>query len=123
TPQGSTATRTNTKTPTRTRTPTNTRTVTPAGTRTVAATNTRGVPSPVPTSLSSTPVPTNPTSRSSPTPCLINFTDARPSNWFYDPVRWLVCSNIASGYGDSTFRPGNSTNRAQIAKMTVLASG
>lgn len=80
-------------------------------------TNTPGIPTPVPTDYVS------PTPTITPTPCAINFSDVLTSDWFYDPVQWIVCNHIASGYSDGTFRPGNNTTRAQLTKFVVLASG
>lgn len=81
----------------------------------------RGVPAPVPTS--STPIPTAPPLPTGiPQTCADNFSDVLPSDWFYVPVRWVACQNIASGYDDGTFRPYNNSTRAQFAKMVVLAS-
>jgi S-layer homology domain len=58
-----------------------------------------------------------------PTPCMIHFSDVHPTDYFYEPVRWLYCRGAISGYGDGTFRPYNMTTRAQLAKIVVLAEG
>jgi hypothetical protein len=79
-------------------------------THTPVPTNTRGVPSPVPTD------------HVSPTPCTIAFSDVLPTDWYYEPVRWLVCNEIASGYADGTFKPANNSTRAQLTKFIALAS-
>ena len=92
-------------------TPAETFTPGPPSTNTPVPTNTRGVPSPVPTDYAS------------PTPCSINFSDVLPGDWFYEPVRWLVCNDIASGYSDGTFKPANNSTRAQLTKFIALASG
>jgi len=47
----------------------------------------------------------------------------QPSDYFYDPVRYLYCLGVISGYGDNTFRPGNLTTRGQLSKIVVLAEG
>jgi amidase len=47
----------------------------------------------------------------------------QPADWFYEPVRWLVCNSVASGYSDGTFKPGNNSTRGQLTKFIVLATG
>ena len=70
--------------------------------------------------VTTTPV-TGPTNTS--TPCAINFSDVHTDDYFYDPVRYLYCHGVISGYADNTFRPGNLTTRGQLAKIVVLAIG
>jgi len=53
----------------------------------------------------------------------MNFTDVHPSDYFYEPVRYLYCRGVVSGYGDGTFRPYNLTTRGQLCKIVVLAEG
>jgi len=53
----------------------------------------------------------------------MRFTDLPDDNWAYNFVAYLFCNGIISGYSDGTFRPGESTTRAQISKMIVLGSG
>jgi hypothetical protein len=97
-------------TPTRTHTPTPTPTHTPTAT----ATNT---PTTTPTS---TPTATaSPTA--TPTPCVFWFSDVGPTDYFYEPVEYLFCQGVVVGYPDGTFRPYNSTTRAQMTKITILA--
>src|SRR5205823_4769870 len=55
--------------------------------------------------------------------CTITFTDVHPTDYFYEPVRYLYCQGVISGYGDNTFRPYNLTTRGQLAKIVVLAEG
>jgi hypothetical protein len=55
--------------------------------------------------------------------CTIAFSDVAFNTYFYEPVRYLFCMGALSGYGDNTFRPYNTTTRAQLAKMGVLAEG
>src|SRR5438093_2308318 len=57
------------------------------------------------------------------TPCAMPFTDVHPDDYFYEPVRYLYCRGVISGYGDGTFRPYNLTTRGQLAKVVVLAEG
>jgi hypothetical protein len=51
------------------------------------------------------------------------FSDVPNSAYYYEYVRYLTCQGIVSGYADTTFRPGNTATRAQLAKMVVLAKG
>ncbi len=97
---GGSPTITPTNTPTRTNTPTGTW-FAPTSTRTPTGT---WVP------------PTN-----TPTTCTISFTDVHTTDYFYNPVQYLFCNNIVSGYADNTFRPYNTTSRAQLTKMIALA--
>lgn len=55
--------------------------------------------------------------------CTVNFYDVFPSDYYYDPVNYMACTNILSGYGDNTFRPGNNTTRSQLTKIIVNAEG
>jgi hypothetical protein len=81
-------------------------------------------PTPMPTSTSTpgTPVPT-------PTGCVINFVDVAQTDYFYEPVRYLYCRNVISGYtsnppcdaGTPCFKPYNNTTRGQLTKIIVLA--
>src|SRR4051794_37787444 len=106
-----TATRTHTPTLTwtpdglpHTSTPTGTRTFTPEATLTPGST------------LTPTPTLTS-------TPCAMHFTDVSSTDYFYEPVRYLYCRGVISGYGDNTFRPYNNTTRGQLSKIVVLAVG
>jgi hypothetical protein len=53
----------------------------------------------------------------------MTFTDVQPSDYFYEPVRYLYCAGVISGYADNTFRPYNNTTRGQLTKIVVLAEG
>ena len=66
--------------------------------------------------VTTTPAPPTATT----TPCNITFTDVHPSDYFYEPVRYLYCHNVISGYADNTFRPYNNTTRSQMVKIVVL---
>jgi hypothetical protein len=57
------------------------------------------------------------------TPCSITFSDVNTTDYFYEPVRYLYCRGVISGYGDNTFRPYNDTTRAQMVKIVVLGFG
>jgi hypothetical protein len=64
-----------------------------------------------------TTTPTN-----TPTPCPILFSDVRPSDFFFEPVSYLYCRGMISGYSDNTFRPYNDATRGQVAKIVSLAA-
>jgi hypothetical protein len=76
-----------------------------------------------PTPTSTTPPTATPTASptATPQPCTISFTDVHPIDYFYEPVRYLFCSGVVSGYADGTFRPYNYTTRGQLTKIVVLA--
>jgi hypothetical protein len=46
-----------------------------------------------------------------------------PTDYFYEPVRYLFCNGVISGYNDNTFRPYDTTTRGQMVKIIVLAFG
>jgi hypothetical protein len=91
----------------------------------VVASPTSVVADPTPTgppaTASATPPPGTPTA--TPTLCPITFTDVFTTDYFYEPVRYLYCHGVISGYGDNTFRPYNDTTRAQMVKIVVLGFG
>src|SRR5439155_2134380 len=95
--------------PTLTPTPSPDRTLTPTPTPTQT-------PTPA---LTQTSTPAQPT----PTPCPMSFADVHSTDYFYEPVRYLYCHGVISGYGDNTFRPYNNTTRGQLTKIVVLAEG
>ena len=43
------------------------------------------------------------------------FSDVKPTDWFYDSVRWGVKHNIFKGYPDGTFRPNQNVSRQEFA--------
>jgi hypothetical protein len=47
----------------------------------------------------------------------------QPTDYFYEPVRYLYCHGVISGYSDGTYRPYNMTTRAQMVKIVVLGFG
>lgn len=71
----------------------------------------------------STPTPTAIAPTFTPTPCSISFTDVPPDAYFYEPVRYLSCHGVVSGYSNGTFLPYNNTTRSQVVKIVVLAEG
>jgi hypothetical protein len=87
----------------------------------------------VPGSITPTPIPTStvPPGTPSPTPtgCVINFVDVQQTDYFYEPVRFLFCRGVISGYttnppcdaGTPCFKPYNDTTRGQLTKIVVLA--
>jgi hypothetical protein len=50
-----------------------------------------------------------------------SFGDVSTSDYFYNTVLDLFDAGVISGYADHTFRPYNSTTRAQLVKVVVLA--
>jgi hypothetical protein len=90
---------------------------TPTPVRTATATRTQTVQE------TPTATPTN-----SPPACTISFTDVAPTDYFYEPVRYLWCAAVISGYdtnppcdtGTPCFKPYNNTTRGQMAKIVVL---
>ncbi|MDQ2810068.1 MAG: S-layer homology domain-containing protein, partial [Chloroflexota bacterium] len=54
-------------------------------------------------------------------PCTVTFSDVQPSDYFYQPVQYLACHGVISGYADGTFRPGADTTRGQLSKIIMLA--
>ncbi len=80
------------------------------------------IPTDTPTLPPSTRTPAS-TPAWTPGPCGMRFTDLPDSDWAYGFVANLFCKGIISGYGDSTFRPGESATRAQLTKMLTLAFG
>lgn len=55
--------------------------------------------------------------------CGLGFSDVASSDYFFEPVHYLVCHGVISGYDDHTFRPFNDTTRGQMAKIVVLGFG
>jgi len=51
----------------------------------------------------------------------INFTDVKSDDWFYKNLQELTEKNIASGYPDGTFKPGNTLKFEEFIKMLVVA--
>ncbi|MFL5732430.1 MAG: S-layer homology domain-containing protein [Chloroflexia bacterium] len=52
---------------------------------------------------------------------VLRFSDVCPSDYFYQATTYLADQHVISGYGDGTFRPANTTTRAQASKIMVLA--
>jgi len=105
--------------------PTSTNTPTLVGgtaTRTNTPTNTPQGPTFTPV-ITNTPGGFTPTATRTTTPCVVNFSDVHPTDYFYEGVRWLYCRGAISGYDDGTFRPYNNTTRGQFSKIIVLAYG
>jgi hypothetical protein len=97
---------------------THTPTTSPTPISTVITTST-ATPSVLP---SGTPTSVH-TPTSTTTPCSMSFTDVSQSDYFYQPVLYLYCRGVISGYSDKTFRPYNNTTRGQLTKIVVLGFG
>ncbi len=52
--------------------------------------------------------------------CTLGYSDVHAGDYFAIPVQGLACVGAISGYSDGTFRPYNSTSRAQLCKIVVL---
>jgi S-layer homology domain len=101
------------------REPTDTRT--PRDTRTPSRTPTP-VGSSVPPTVTATKTPTQQvTATITATPCSISFADVYPTDYYYEPVRYLSCMGVISGYADNTLRPNVNVTRSQLTKIIVLA--
>jgi hypothetical protein len=98
-------------------------TSTPTPTRTATTTPTYSSTPTNPTNTPSSTAVTSATPTAIVTPCAITFTDVLPTDYFYEPVRYLYCNAVISGYNDSTFRPYNNTTRGQLTKIVVLGFG
>jgi N-acetylneuraminic acid mutarotase len=93
-------------------------------TPTPVASNTPVPPTSTPVPPSATPVPpTHTPVPPSATPCAMAFTDVAAGAYYYEPVRYLACRGVISGYDDHTFRPANVTTRGQMVKIIVRAFG
>jgi hypothetical protein len=97
---------------------------------TATATVTQTVAPPTATATTAPPTVTNtavpPTATrtvtATATTCPITFSDVTdPTAYYYQPVYYLACRGVVSGYSDGTFRPFNNTTRGQMAKIVVLA--
>jgi hypothetical protein len=75
-----------------------------------------GTPRPTRTPGGPSATPPPPTATS----CAVRFSDVHPADYFYQPVLYLACRAVISGYGDGTFRPYTNTTRAQMVKIVVL---
>jgi hypothetical protein len=95
-------------------------TLTPTGTRPPATFTRTPTPTapPVRTGTVTATAPAAPSTTS--TPCAMTFSDVHSTDYFYDPVRYMACRGVVSGYADGAFRPYNNTTRAQMVKIVVL---
>ncbi len=50
------------------------------------------------------------------------FTDVKDDSWYYKAVRWAVAKGITSGYGEGTFKPNVTCNRAMIVTFLMRYS-
>ena len=67
------------------------------------------------------PTATPPAATATPGGCGITFRDVFPTDYYYEPVRYLYCAGILSGYSDNTFRPAAGTTRGQMVKIIANA--
>ncbi len=51
------------------------------------------------------------------------FPDIAPTDWFIDYVGTAVKRGIVKGYGDGTFKPGNTISRAEFLKVAIESAG
>ena len=51
------------------------------------------------------------------TPTTPSFPDVRPEHWFYPYIETAHSLGWVNGYPDGSFRPGNTINRAEVAKL------
>ena len=51
-----------------------------------------------------------------------DFKDVAKSAWYYNAVKWAVANKITSGYGEGTFQPNVTCNRAMIATFLMRYS-
>ncbi len=56
-------------------------------------------------------------------PYFASFNDVPGDSPYYQYIETAHLRDVISGYGDGTFRPNSLINRAQTAKMIVLAKG
>jgi hypothetical protein len=117
-PATSTATVTPTRTPSIPITLTVSPTMTPTGIGSATITATASV---IDTATSTPPLNATPTVTS--TACSMTFSDVQSSDYFYQPVLFLYCRGVISGYADNTYRPYNNTTRGQLTKIVVLGFG
>ncbi len=47
------------------------------------------------------------------------FSDVSEGDWFYEPVRFLTEQGLLQGFGDGTFRPGDTLTQAQLVKLML----
>ncbi len=81
-----------------------------------SATATAAPPTATPGAPTETPAATE-------TPCGLSFSDVHETDYFYQPVLYLACHGVISGYADGTFRPYSNTTRGQMVKIVVLGFG
>ena len=48
-----------------------------------------------------------------------SFSDVAESDYFYNSVRWAVANGITTGYGEGTFQPNKTCNRAMIVTFLM----
>lgn len=58
-----------------------------------------------------------------PTVTVEQFTDVKPTDWFYDSVKTIVEQGLMNGTGETTFAPTTDTSRAMIATILWRLAG
>ena len=53
----------------------------------------------------------------------MNFTDVKPGDFFYEPVKWAVNNKITNGTSSTTFSPYKTCTRAEIVTFLWRAAG
>lgn len=53
----------------------------------------------------------------------VNFTDVKPTDYFYKAVQWAVENKITTGAGNNTFLPNNICTRSQVVTFLWRANG
>jgi N-acetylmuramoyl-L-alanine amidase len=56
-------------------------------------------------------------------PATPSFNDVSKNFWAYKYIETAKANGVITGFPDQTFRPNNSTSRAEIAVMTIRAKG
>lgn len=51
-----------------------------------------------------------------------NFSDVKPSSWYYDAVMALANGGVINGYPDGTFQPDKTASRAEAAKVLYMVT-
>ena len=54
---------------------------------------------------------------------IFTFTDVTEADWFYNPVKWALRTNVTSGISETVFGPYDSCTRAQVVTFLWAANG
>jgi len=66
---------------------------------------------------------TNTRNAAPPVPGSTPFTDVRPSDWFYDAVRYVFTQDIMRGTSETAFSPNDTLTRAMVATILYRMAG